>query len=111
MGAMFTLLLAKIAAVVVWFSELFVAIFVAIWDLVKDAFSLLFEQVLDVAISAVSAIDITAISSLSDAAGALPASLLNILGLLGVGTAISIISAAIAIRLVLQLIPFTRLGS
>ena len=41
----------------------------------------------------------------------MPEEIINILGLLGVGPACGIIVAAIAIRLVLQLIPFTRLGS
>lgn len=111
MAVGFTLLLAKIAAVISWFSALFVAVFVAGWDFIKDAFSWLFEQVLKVSISAISAIDVSGLNGYISAAGTLPAEILNILGLLGVGTAISIISAAIGIRLVLQLIPFVRLGS
>lgn len=42
---------------------------------------------------------------------ALPEEVKNILGLLGVGTAFTMIASAILIRLILQLIPFTRLGS
>lgn len=110
MGGMFTLLFAKIAAVVKWFADLFVSVFVSVWDMVKDAFSWLFEQVLTVAISAVGAIDTSALSGLGGW-GSIPGDILNVLGLLGVGTAVSIISAAILIRIALQLIPFVRLGS
>lgn len=111
MGELFSMLFAKVTAVISWFGELWVAIFAAAWDLVKDAFAWLFEQVLKVAISAIGAVDTSAIDSYAGQVGSLPAELLNILGLLGVGTAISIITAAIVIRMVLQLIPFVRLGS
>ena len=111
MAAGFSMLLAKIFAVMGWFAALFVAVFVAFWDLIKDAFSWLFEQVMKVAISAVGSIDVSGISGYASSVGSLPGDILNILGLLGVGTAISIITAAIGIRLVLQLIPFVRLGA
>lgn len=110
MGSLFTLLFQKIAAVIKWFSDLFVAIFVSIWDLLKDGFSWLFEQVLTVAVSAVGAIDTSALSGLGGW-GSVPGEVLNIMSLLGVGTAVGIISAAILIRIALQLIPFVRLGS
>ena len=105
-----TMLLAKIADVIKWFSDLFLAIFVSLWDIIKDAFSWCFEQIMEVAVDAVSAIETGDIDA-AGGWGSLPAELLNILGLLGVGQATSIIVAAIGVRLVLQLIPFTRLGS
>lgn len=111
MGAMFTMLFSKISAVVGWFADLFIAIFVAIWDVVKDAFSWLFEQVMKIAVDAISTIDLGGIGGFSSSVGSIPADLMNILALLGVGRAITIITAAIGIRIVLQLIPFTRLGS
>lgn len=111
MGAMFSLVLAKISAVIGWFSDLFVAVFVAIWDVVKDAFSWLFEQIIKIAVEALSSIDLSGLAGAAASMGSLPADLLNILGLLGVGTAIGIITSAIGIRIVLQLIPFVRLGS
>lgn len=110
MGAFFSALLAKIAAIAKWFGDLFVAVFVALWDLLKDGFSWCFEQVMDVAIDAVSSIDVSGIST-AGGWGSLPAEVINILALIGVGEATTIIVAAIGIRLVLQLIPFTRLGS
>lgn len=111
MGNFFTTLFSKISAAVGWFGDLFVAVFVSLWDLLKDAFSWLFDQSLSVVVSAVSSLDVSGMSSYALSAGSLPASILNVLSLLGVGTAIGIITAAIGIRLVLQLIPFTRLGS
>ncbi len=105
-----TMLLAKIADVIKWFYDLFIAVFVALWDLIKDGFSWLFEQVMDIAIDAVSAIDVSGISA-AGGWGSLPPEVMNIMGLLGVAQITSIIVAAIGIRLVLQLIPFTRLGS
>lgn len=110
MGGLFTLLFSKIAAVIQWFADLAIAIFVAAWDFITDAFCWAFEQLLKVATSALTAIDFSALASYS-AGATLPGEILNILGLLGVGTAITIIIAAITIRLGLQLIPFVRLGS
>jgi hypothetical protein len=109
MGGFFTTLFAKIAAVVKWVSDLWVAIFVAAWDLLKDGFSWLFDQVLSVAVAAITAIDLSGITS--QAWGTIPGDIGNILSLLGVGTAITMITAAITIRIGLQLIPFVRLGS
>ena len=111
MGALFTLLFAKIAAVVAWFGALAVAAFVALWLVVMDGFSWLFEQVLTVALAAIAAVDTETLTDLAAAAGPLPASVVNVLLLLGVDIATVIITSAIAVRLVLQLIPFTRLGS
>ena len=105
------MLFAKISAVLSWFSTLFVAIFTAAWAMGKDTFSWLFDQVLKVAISIISTLDVSALQSLANSAGGVPASIVNILSILGVGTAVSIISAALLIRLGLQLIPFVRLGS
>lgn len=111
MVAGFTMLLAKIAAVVAWVGELFVKIFVALWDFIRDAACWPFEQVMKIVVKAVQAIDLSGIEAYTSQAGSLPGEIVNILGLLGAGTCIGIIGAAIAIRLILQLIPFTRLGS
>lgn len=111
MGAAFTLLFSKISAVTSWIGSLWVAIFVAAYDMARDAISWCFDQALQVATSAVSTIDVSGLNGYASQAGTLPADLLNVLALLGVGTAISIITVAIGIRLVLQLIPFVRLGS
>lgn len=110
MGAMFTLLFAKISAVLVWFASLFASVFIALWDVVTDAFCWLLEQLLKIVTTALQAIDFGGLANYAQNA-TLPGEILNILGLLGVGTAITIIVTAITIRLGLQLIPFVRLGS
>jgi hypothetical protein len=111
MGAFFTALLAKFAAVLVWIGKLWVAIFVALWDLLRDVACWPFEQAMTLAKTAIESLPLDGISSNLGAWGSLPSEVINILGLLGVGTAVTIITAAIGIRLVLQLIPFVRLGS
>lgn len=94
-----------------WFGDLAVAVFVAAWDFVRDAFVWPFEQLLTIVASAIESIDLSGIEPLLSAAGPLPAEIVNILQLLGIGTITAIIAAAIGIRVVLQLVPFTRLGS
>ncbi len=111
MAAAFSILFSKIAAVVEWLGALYVAVFVALWDFIRDAFCWPFEQLMDIVASSIQAIDMSGLSAQVGAWGALPAEVLNILGLLGIGTASAIIVAAIGVRLVLQLIPFVRLGS
>lgn len=107
----FSAILAKISALLLWFGELAVAVFQALWDLLRDAFCWPFEQLLEVLAIAVADIDVSSISDKIFVWDGLPAEIINILGLLGVGQASLIIVTAIGIRLVLQLIPFTRLGS
>ena len=111
MAAAFTMLFSKIAAVVAWFGKLFIQVFKDLWEIVLDAWTWPFEQIMKIIVSAVSAIDLSGIESYVNAAGALPAEIMNVLSLLGIGTITSIIVAAITIRMVLQLIPFVRLGS
>jgi hypothetical protein len=110
METFFSALFEKITAVLDWFLSLLGMVITAMWDFVKDAFSWFFEQLLSLAVSAFQAIDVSAVSGLTSY-GSIPGEVMNILGLLGLGQAISIISAAIVIRLGLQLIPFVRLGS
>lgn len=111
MAALFTALFAKLSAIIGWIGDLAKGIFTAAVDMLRDVAAWVFDQLLSIVVSAVQAIDTSALSSASTSWGSLPADVSNILSLLGVGTAITIISAAIGIRLVLQLIPFVRLGS
>lgn len=111
MGRFFSALLAKLADIVGWVGKLIVAIFKAGWDFAKDVLSWPVEQVMQLAKTAIEAVDVSAMTNSTASWGTLPAEVLNILGLLGVGTACTIIASAIAVRLGLQLIPFTRLGS
>lgn len=110
-GDFFSAVIAKIAAALDWIGSLAVMAFQALWDLVRDAACWPFEQLMDVVVMAVAAVDLSGLNGYSTAWGSLPAEIINVLGLLGVGEASVIIVTAIGIRLVLQLIPFTRLGS
>lgn len=111
MGVAFTMLFAKVSAVLTWIGQLWVLVFLALWDMAKDAWSWPFDQMMQVAVSAVAAIDLSGINGSLQGWGGVPAEMLNLLGLLGVGTAMTIIGSAILIRFGLQLIPFVRLGS
>lgn len=100
----------KLVDIIQWFADMFVAVFVAAWDIFRDLFAWVFEQLLDIAIAAANSLDLSRFDNVTGW-GELPSEIINIMGLLGIGTASSIILSAVVIRLVLQLIPFTRLGS
>lgn len=106
-----TLLIAKLVAAVKWIGLLFVAVFVAGWDFIRDAFTWLLDELMHVAVLALGSIDVSGMQSAGQWWGSLTSEIVNMLGLLGFGTAMAIIVSAVGIRLVLQLIPFTRLGS
>ncbi len=110
-GDFFSAVIAKISAALEWFLNLFVIAFEALWFLVQDAACWPFDQVMDVVTSAIYAIDVSGLSGHLGAWSSLPAEIVNVLGLLGIGQAAAIIVLAITVRLVLQLIPFVRLGS
>lgn len=86
-------------------------IFTSLFELLKDVFYWLLETLLDFAISIIGEFDFSAITQYLDAFGDLPSEIINILGLIGIGESLAIIGAAIVIRMLLQLIPFVRLGS
>lgn len=106
-----TLLIAKLVAAVKWIGLLFVAVFVALWDILRDVFTWVFDQMMESAVAGIGSVDVSKMQSAATWWGGLPSEIMNMLGLLGFGEAMAIIVAAITIRLVLQLIPFTRLGS
>lgn len=93
-----------------WAADLIKAIFKAIWDIFTDAVSWLIEKLFQIIKLALDAVDVSPLSGFADGIN-LPPEIINVMQLSGVGTAIGIIVTAIGIRLVLQLIPFTRLGS
>lgn len=111
MGVIFSTLFAKLSALVSWFGSLFIAVFVAAWDFVRDAVCWPFEQCLSIVVSAMSSFDVSGMTNNLSAWGSLPSEVINVMSLLGAGTAVTIISSAIGVRLVMQLIPFVRLGS
>jgi hypothetical protein len=111
MSGLFSALFAKIAALAQWFIDLFLAVFTAAYDVLKDAVSWVFDQLLSVAFSAIEVLDLSVITQWSSLWLSIPSGVSEVLRALGLGTAFAIISAAIVIRITLQLIPFTRLGS
>lgn len=111
MAAAFTMLFQKLAAIVSWFGKLAVAVFQAGWDMLSDLVCWGFDGLLGIAVTAMNAVDLSGLNGAFGAWSQLPPELLNVMGLMGVGAASAIIVAAIGIRLLLQLIPFTRLGS
>lgn len=112
MGAFFTAILSKIVGLAGWIGALAVAAFAAFWLLGTDLGAWLFEQVLNVAIFALNAVSFDSQTFNPGAyISALPPEVTNMLGLLKIGESLAIILAAILLRITLQLIPFTRLGS
>ena len=111
MGAAITMLLGKIVGLAAFIGKLAVAAFAAFWLLSTDLGCWLVEQLLSFAVEMISEIDVSEFQQASTAWGSLPVEVLNSLGLVKSGLAVSIIVAAIGVRLVLQLIPGTRLGS
>lgn len=88
------------------------SLLLTVYEAFKDIIFLFFELLLEI-LSAI----LNGLGSLFDAIdltqyiSAIPPEASNIMGLIGVGQAMSMIIAAIGIRIVLQLIPFVRLGS
>lgn len=111
MAGLIAAIYGKVAALIAWFGNLFVAVFVAFWDILRDVFAWVFEQVLTVAVAGVSAVDVSGLTNNLQGAFVIPQSILEVAAAIGLGQALAIIAAAITIRLGLQLIPFTRLGS
>lgn len=111
-GLFFTTILGRLAGMVSFTGALAVAAFSALWLLSTDVGVWLFDQALGLAVTVLDGISWPETAfEVAQYIQALPVDVLNILGLIGVGEALGIILIAILIRITLQLIPFTRLGS
>lgn len=93
------------------FLDLCKSFLLTVLDLLKDFLAWMFDQfftlieyLLHGLDSMLASLDFTPYLSL-------PPEVSNIMGLIGVGSAVSMIVGSLLIRFVLQLIPFTRLGS
>lgn len=97
----------------VWenFVQMIQALVATLMDMLKDLFIFLFSLVMELGIAILNGIGSAMSWNPSTYISALPPEVTNIIGLIGVGEAITIIGGAILIRLTLQLVPFTRLGS
>jgi len=105
------LLLGKVVAAIKWIGELFVKVFESIWLLLQDAVCWVFESVIRLVISILGGIDFSGLTSYAGAWAGLPAGTTEVLAAVGLSQAVGIVITAIGIRLMLQLVPFTRLGS
>lgn len=93
-----------------WAADLIKAIFKAAWDMFTDAVSWLIEKLFEIIKAALDAVDVSSLKGIADNIN-LPPEIVTVMQLSGIGTAVGIVVTAIGIRLALQLIPFTRLGS
>jgi hypothetical protein len=107
----FDYLFAKLDAIWQWFADVVVDFFTALWDVVVDAVSYLFEQVLSLAVAAANGLNLSGITANFGAFSSLPSGMLEVIQATGVGAALAVVAVALGIRFVLQLIPFVRLGS
>lgn len=112
LGAAVTAILAKFVGLASFMIVLALAVFVGLWLLGTDLGAWIFEQVLNIAIAALNSIPFDGeMFNPGTYIAALPPEMTNILGLIRLGECLAIIGSAILIRIILQLIPFTRLGS
>lgn len=94
-----------------WIWSAIKAVFDALWEMLTDVISWVFDMLLAVVVSAVTAIDVTAITGQLGWFEQIPGDVMTVMAACGFGSAFTIISAALLVRFVLQLIPFVRLGS
>ncbi len=111
MGAFFTTILQRIAEFANFIINLVKAVFNAAYAMFIDLASFVFDSVLSIAITALMTIDLSAILQFTGLWNQIPANVIEVLSAVGLGSAFTIIASAIVTRLILQLIPFTRLGS
>lgn len=112
LGALLSALFGKIAGALTWIATLTTALVAAFWLLGTDLGAWLFEQVLDIVIAALNTLDFDAdLFNPSNYISVLPQEIGNMLALLRLGECFAIIAGAVVLRLLLQLVPFTRLGS
>ncbi len=109
MGKFVTAILHKFVAWAEWLLLVFKQIFIDVWNLGTDLICWVMDSLLDVAIAALDAIDFPFDPQTYYAL--IPAEAANMLGYVKVPQAISIVVAALVIRVILQTIPFVRWGS
>jgi len=106
-----TFILNKIISAVKWIGDLFVDVFVAAWQMLTDLFCWAFESILRLVVTIVGGVDFSGLVNAAGSWAALPPEVTATLSAVGISQAMGIIISACAVRITLQLIPFTRLGS
>lgn len=105
-------ILSFIASIPAWILALCSAVFLSMFDLGKDVLCWLFDQSLSLVVYIIVSIDIGSVSfDVNQYWSMLPETFVNVMGYLYIPQAMSMIFVAVGIRIVLQLIPFVRLGS
>ena len=94
-----------------WGVDLVKALVNTLYDMLFDVFLRIVDAVLTVVVGVIGGIGELISWNPAEYIGDLPSEVSNMIGLIGLGEATTIIIGAIIIRLLLQLIPFTRLGS
>lgn len=114
---------SKIQSVINFFRDLFFDVFKAITDflktmlltaldMLKDLFFFIFDALMSLMVALLSGLgSLFSALNFSNALDGMPSEVLNIIGLVGLGQCMAFIVTALIIRITLQLIPFTRLGS
>lgn len=93
-------------------TEFLKAMLLTVFDMLKDLFCFFFDMLMSLMISILSGLgSLFSALNFSNSMDGLPSEVLNIIGLVGLGQCMGFIVTALIIRISLQLIPFTRLGS
>jgi hypothetical protein len=86
-------------------------VFTSLLTMLKDVLLWVLDQLLSLVTTLLGAVDLSAISQDYGIFQQIPDSTLNMMGLCGFAQCMGIVGGAIIIRILLQLIPFVRLGS
>lgn len=99
----------KLWDLIVWFVK---SLVLTLLDMLKDLIFWIFDTFMGLAVYAISGLgELLQVFDISGIVQGLPEEVLNMLGLLGMAQCLAMVGAAITVRLLLQLIPFVRLGS
>lgn len=94
------------------FTDFLKAMLLTVFDMLKDLFYFCFDMLLGFLVGIFSAFsNLFNQVTFANMFNGFPEQTLNIMGLLGFGECIGLIVSSLIIRMTLQLIPFTRLGS
>lgn len=107
-GQFFTDIFRFFTDFIQWLINLIIRLFDDVWSMVTDFFVWIFDKIADLVVSILTT---TPAIIFPDLWALLPFDVANMLGLIGIAPALALIISSLGIRFLLQLIPFTRLGS
>lgn len=111
MGEYIDNLVNWLKSVLDWFVDLMYAAVLTVFDMIKDVFFWVVKTVLDLVMSVLDGLSEGANFDVSQYITSLPPEVTSVMGALHLGNCMALLGVALLIRLVLQLIPFVRLGS